>query len=133
MSGTSLSNSLLLPHEALDLMEQTYSSSFFETEPHFQLDDLCSNSSLELSRQGIPIDRPTIQEPQSVSGDRWNSNLECEQHKPKHLQRDKNIPASSSMPSRKNSIKVKYLTTVLSQSRLWHNLPMVRESGIVGE
>ena len=130
MSGTSLSNSMLLPHDALDLMEETYSSSFFETEPLYHFDDLCSNSPSQLSGQEMwHLDRPSTLEHHGEPGDSCKS----EQHLPEHPLRDKNIPAPSSKPSRKNSIKVKVLTTILSQSGLWHNLPMVRESGILGE
>ena len=150
-SGTSLPNSLLLPNGALDVMEETYSSSFFETEPLYQFHDQSSDSPdngqvaltllktftfhalewiLQLKWQDLCNELPSIEETSAELNHDCGSeevNLPVDP-KMRDLGELKKVKALT----RSNSKEVKALATILSQSTLWHDLPVVRESGILG-
>ena len=109
---------------------------------HFYLSDLI----LELKGQEMYNEMPSTQETCAEPGDDCNSEEgKCKEHLP-----DMKAPASSRARSgeptmkdlgklkkakalsRSRSKKVKVMATILSQSTLWHDLPIVRETGILG-
>ena len=85
----------------------------------------------EMHRE-MPSVRETYPEP---SDDRDSEECKCEEDLPESPFGDKNAPISSGEPKMKELgevKKMKVLATILSQSTLWHELPIVRESGLLG-
>ena len=117
-SSASIPNSVLLPHDALDVMEETYSSSFFETEPLYQFYDM-----------------PSIHETPEDDSEFGEGKIEdclTQENANETDETDSGEGKKKRALSRSGSKKMQVLTNIFSQNTTWHEMPIVRESGILG-
>ena len=85
---------------------------------------------MEFKGQEMHKEMPSVRETYPESSDDRDS-----EDMPESPFGDKNAPISSGEPKMKELgevKKMKVLATILSQSTLWHELPIVRESGLLG-